>query len=183
MNVRIIFTLIAAISLIACEGENPGPGCNGSLSVEVASIVDASCGDNSGSINLSASGGDGTYSFSLDGGATQGSTTFADISQGKYTLTVTDGEGCTANVEAEVKTGLELGDIRPIITTSCAIQNCHNGDRANLPNFSIDDNIVSNASAIKTRTGNESMPPAGQPDLTTEQIQQIACWVDDGAPE
>ncbi|MEM8889640.1 MAG: SprB repeat-containing protein, partial [Bacteroidota bacterium] len=158
MNVRILLLLTAAISLIACEGDNPGPGCNGSLKVEVASIVDASCGDNSGSINLSASGGDGTYSFSLDGGTAQGSTTFADISQGDYTLTVTDGEGCTANVQAEVKTGLSLSDIKPIITTSCAIQNCHNGDRANLPNFSIDANIISGASGIKTRTSNETMP-------------------------
>jgi hypothetical protein len=28
-----------------------------------------------------------------------------------------------------------------------------------------------------------SMPPAGQPDLEPEEIQAIACWVDDGAPD
>jgi len=174
---------ILALGLLSCEGDDPGPDCDGTLSITVASIVDASCGDNNGSINLSSSGASGAVTYQLNGGAEQGAATFSDIGQGNYTLRVTDENGCNAEVVAEVATGLTLADIKPIITTSCAISNCHNGDRTNIPNFTQDANIIARAGTIKTRTNNLSMPPAGQDDLTASQIQMIACWVDDGAPQ
>ncbi|MEM6803931.1 MAG: hypothetical protein AAF696_21175, partial [Bacteroidota bacterium] len=126
--------------LISCEDEPPTAGCDGSLRLEVASIVNSACGDNTGSINLSSSGGSGDLMYSLDGGTAQGASSFTEVAQGTYTLKVTDSEGCEAEVSASIETGLLLDDIRPIITTNCAVANCHNGDRANLPNYSIDNN-------------------------------------------
>lgn len=180
---QLICILCISFGLFACEEGNPEPECDGSLAITVASIVDASCGDNTGSINVSSSGGNGAVTYSLDGGAAQGSATFADISQGSYMVEVEDANGCKAEVAADVKTGLVLADIQPIITTNCAVSNCHNGDRTNLPNFSTTSVLIANASGIKARTANETMPPAGRDALAASQIQMIACWVDDGAPQ
>lgn len=179
----LLIILCVSFGLIACEGDDPGPSCDGTLAITVASVVDASCGDNTGSINVSSSGANGAVMYSLDGGAAQGSANFTDVSQGSYTVKVTDANGCSAEVTADVETGVVLADIMPIITTNCAVSNCHNGDRTNLPDFSVTATLVANAAAVKTRTGNESMPPAGRDDLTASQIQMIACWVDDGAPQ
>lgn len=180
---QLIWILCISLGLFACEEGTPEPDCDGNLAITVASIVDASCGDNTGSINVSSSGANGAVTYSLDGGTAQGSETFADVAQGTYTVEVEDANGCKAEVSAEVKTGIVLSDIEPIITTSCAVSNCHNGDRTNLPNFSTTSVLIANASGIKSRTANETMPPDGRDDLTASQIQMIACWVDDGAPQ
>ena len=68
--------------------------------------------------------------------------------------------------------------VSSIISTSCAISGCHipGTGRAN---FLDPATVQANAEDIKTRTGNRTMPQTGS--LTDEQIEHIACWVDDGA--
>lgn len=61
-----------------------------------AVIVNVDCkGKSSGSITLSASGGTGTYSYSI-GGPYQGSATFSGLAAGSYTGSVLDGNNCLA---------------------------------------------------------------------------------------
>jgi hypothetical protein len=118
----------------------------------------------------------------LDGGAAQTDNIFAGLEVGDYTALVTDDDGCEASVTVTVTTGVSYTNtIKPIIDTSCAISNCHDGSNAEAPNWTNLATVQANAENIKTRTGNGEMPPDGQPDLTSEQIQDIACWVDDGA--
>ncbi len=72
-------------------------------------------------------------------------------------------------------------DIRPILDTNCQISGCH-GSNAGIPDWSTYETVSANAANIKTKTGNQSMPPASSgKSLTNEQIQMIADWVDDGA--
>jgi len=68
--------------------------------------------------------------------------------------------------------------IQPIINTSCAITGCHvpGTGRANFLNFN---EIQNNAAGIKSRTQSRDMPRIGS--LTQLQIDQIGCWVDEGA--
>ncbi|WP_422007816.1 PKD domain-containing protein [Roseivirga pacifica] len=62
--------------------------------VQSATITDALCnGDSNGSINLSRSGGVGSYSYSWSNGAT--SRNISGLAAGSYTVTITDGAGCT----------------------------------------------------------------------------------------
>ena len=70
--------------------------------------------------------------------------------------------------------------IRPIIDTNCQVSNCH-GSNGNIPTFATYNDVSSNASAIKFRTGNGTMPPNGS--LSDGDIKLIADWVDIGAPE
>jgi len=74
------------------------------------------------------------------------------------------------------------GVIEPIIANSCALPNCHDGSNAALPNWTIFENVQAEAVEIKERTGNRTMPPSSSGIvLSAEQIDDIACWVDNGA--
>ncbi len=72
--------------------------------------------------------------------------------------------------------------IEPIIANNCALPNCHDGSNPALPNWTILENVQANALEIKKRTGNRTMPPSSSGIvLTAKQIDDIACWVDNGA--
>lgn len=66
------------------------------MTLQVLLARDLLCfGDNSGEINVLGGGGNGGYSYSLDGGAFQPSGVFANLPAGTYTVTVQDVNGCT----------------------------------------------------------------------------------------
>jgi gliding motility-associated-like protein len=63
----------------------------------------ATCDGNDGSINVTASGGSGTYTYSIDGGITyQSSNIFGSLSGGNYSITVQDGAGCLRSFPTSV---------------------------------------------------------------------------------
>ena len=70
--------------------------------------------------------------------------------------------------------------IKPIIDTNCAVKGCHVSGPQLLPDFTVFANIQSYSDKIKELTAIRDMPRGGRV-LTTEQILQIACWVDNGA--
>lgn len=67
------------------------------LTLVEVSTADATCGSNTGSFEVSASGGTPTYSYD-DGGTPQASGVFTGVGAGNHTVTVTDGNGCTAQL-------------------------------------------------------------------------------------
>lgn len=73
--------------------------------------------------------------------------------------------------------------VEPIIQTNCAISNCHVSGRQK-PTLETYDQIAANAERIVVRTSNGTMPPpqSGK-SLAQSEINAIACWVGDGAPE
>ena len=79
-----------------------------------------------------------------------------------------------------------IQDVKPIIESKCAIASCHNGslgfDR-DWTNFSVFQEEARNGN-VKNYVINRIMPPPGSAagPLTQEQINTIACWVDNGAP-
>lgn len=65
------------------------------LSLQVLLARNLGCfGDNSGEINVLAGGGNGGYTYSLDGGGFQASGTFNNLPAGTYTITARDVNGC-----------------------------------------------------------------------------------------
>lgn len=86
------------------------------------------------------------------------------------TLTITIPQGTTGTSWAV--------DIKPIMEKNCAITGCHNGvSRSN--DFREFTSAKSHAKSIKSKTQDRSMPFDGA--LTQNEIDLIACWVDDGA--
>jgi len=145
---------------------------------------DSECFSDNGTLTVTAAGNNSPFQYKLGNGAFGTTSEFTGLKNGSYTVTVKDAQGCTITVTASVargQSGLSYqNDIAPIIANNCAISGCHVAG-AQKPNFSLYANVKANASAIKTRTGDRSMPQGRT--LTQEQINTIACWVDDGAPQ
>jgi gliding motility-associated-like protein len=69
-----------------------------------ASVVDVKCGRTNGSISTNATGGSGTYTYSLNGGSFQANKNFSNLAAGNYTIAVKDGNGCIKIINATIKT-------------------------------------------------------------------------------
>jgi len=137
------------------------------------------CGEASGSIEASASGGTGTFMYSLNGSGFSASGSFVNLPQGTYEVVVKDEENCLVTREISIVTTTRLEtDIMPIIQKDCAISGCHNGSRS--PRLTTPQEVIQNATRIKSETQAGSMPRNRT--LSQREIDLIACWVDDGAP-
>ncbi|TAF65699.1 MAG: hypothetical protein EAZ55_08015 [Cytophagales bacterium] len=190
----LVASLLFWVSMIGCSGgggdanptsnnNNNNASCTNSPTVSIASRTSTSCGTNNGAITVSGSGGTGTLSYSINGGTFQSSTTFTGLPSGEHTITVRDANNCTSTVTTTLLSGVSYAtNISTIIQANCAISSCHVAGGTS-PNFSNFSNIQSNASNIKTRISNKSMPPASSGrSLTDAQIQLMNCWISDGAP-
>lgn len=140
--------------------------------------TNADCNSANGSINVIPMGGEDPITFSLNAKNFTSSTTFDHLQQGAYTLVAMDATGCRVSKSVQVTSRASFAnDISPIISTNCAISGCHKG--GGLTDFSIVKNIQTSATAIKAQTSSRSMPIGKT--LTDDQINVIACWVNDGA--
>ena len=67
-----------------------------------ALATNPACSTGTGSITVTASGGTGALSYSIDGTNFQASNVFSDLASGSYTITVKDANGCTTTTGATV---------------------------------------------------------------------------------
>jgi hypothetical protein len=79
-----------------------------------------------------------------------------------------------------------LEDIKPILESKCAIPGCHNGSlgaERDWSNFATFQENAKNGN-VKNHVTNRIMPPSFSPNggLSQDQINAIACWIDDDAP-
>ena len=171
-KVKVIDNLGCLVEKIALVANNNG------LTVSATS-TNSNCTSTNGSIKVSASNGVEPYQYQLDNDPPQASPDFA-VSPGIYVILITDNNGCEFVLSQLVKSNTSFTtNIQPIIANSCAVNGCHDGSNSSLPNFSSLSVVQANASMIKSRTQSGNMPKTGS--LTQNQIDLIACWVDDGA--
>ncbi|MEM8566157.1 MAG: hypothetical protein AAGF85_06820 [Bacteroidota bacterium] len=138
----------------------------------------AGCGFNDGTIEITTSIESG-LSYSLDGIIFQEDDIFNNVEAGVYNVVVTDSE-CRESQEHQVLSGVSFeSDIKAIISANCAVNGCHVSG-TNRVDFSQFSNIQQQAGNIRSRTQSGSMPP-GSRSISQEQMDLIACWVDDGA--
>jgi gliding motility-associated-like protein len=71
------------------------------VTVTVDNTTPATCGSTNGTVTVIGNGGTGTYQYSI-GGPNQSGTTFNNLSAGSYTVTITDGNNCTATVPVTI---------------------------------------------------------------------------------
>ncbi|MBL7851235.1 MAG: SprB repeat-containing protein [Cyclobacteriaceae bacterium] len=155
------------------------------LSASTSMTPDTQCfPPDNGALEVIPAGGVPPYEIKLGNGAFGSATTFNGLEAGAYSVVVKDAANCSVTLNVNVPrgdTGVSYSsDVQSIIASRCAVPGCHVSGTS-VPNFSTYSGVSSRAQNIKLRTSNGSMPPAGSPDLTTQQIQLIACWVDDGA--
>lgn len=99
--------ILLSIFALTCtnDAETPKVDCNTStLSIQlVAKTNPGDCATADGTIEVSASGGGGTYQFKLGTGSYGSSGLFSNLTAGSYTATVKDANGCE-----KVLTGISL---------------------------------------------------------------------------
>lgn len=159
-------------------------GAEGSdLTASATTTPDNQCMADNGSISVSASGGQAPYQYQLDSKGFGTSNSFAAVANGIHVIMVKDANECQTNLSVQVARGVTgisyVSTIKPILDVNCNLSGCH-GTGTGGRDWTNFDNVKSHATNIKTRTGNRSMPPGAT--ISQEQIAQIACWVDDGAP-
>ena len=82
---------------------------NMALTCVIAVTVNVSCnGESDGSLEVTPTGGDGNYQFSLNGGPFQPGASFAGLSAGVNTVTVMDDNGCTSTCMATITQPMPL---------------------------------------------------------------------------
>lgn len=145
--------------------------------------ADDSCLGSNGSVTIDVTAGNPPYAYKLGNGSFSDISTFSGLETGTYSIAVKDFIGCSVSLSVTVPRGLSgvswSNEIMPIMENSCALSGCHNGSsRADLRKF---ENAKFYAKSIKSKTQDRSMPREGT--LTQQQIDMIACWVDDGAPQ
>lgn len=155
------------------------------ITISIDSQTDATCDTDIGEIVASSTGGTGSIQFKLEDGSLQSSGTFSGLAAGTYTVhAVESGSGCETTIDATILSGVSFSvSIQNIITSKCAISGCHNGDNGSNRNWTVFTNVQNSAANIKSRTNAGTMPPSNSSAgaLSQDQIDLIACWVDDGA--
>ena len=175
-------TLIVLL-LVGCEARPPIPECpkQNDLVVSVdLTVTGTQCGVPGASLVAISEGGAGGNRYQLDKSPMQESPEFNAVRPGAHIVTVMDRNYCKVYTGFTIYSGISFqASIKPIIDTKCAQSGCHDGTALN---FLIFDNLKRSASDTKTLTQNRTMPKQGYPPLTDLEIEMIACWVDDGAP-
>lgn len=148
----------------------------------VTTTSDKQCIQGDGVIEVSVEGNGNSFEYRLDDGEFLSNAVFEEVQAGDHILYVKKmPQGCitisTVNVPRAF-TGISwTTDILPIIIKSCATSGCHDGiSRLDWRDYNETKQF---AQAIKQRTQNKSMPM--DKTLPQEDIDKIACWVDDGA--
>lgn len=73
--------------------------------------------------------------------------------------------------------------VKPIINTSCNISGCHNGDLGSERNWTVFNTFQAKRTNVVDRITRPRGTPGHMPavgSLTSDQIQTIVCWVDQG---
>ncbi|MGB3464772.1 MAG: SprB repeat-containing protein [Cyclobacteriaceae bacterium] len=169
-----------------------GNGCSATANFDIsgsdetilatAEVTPSGCDAADGEIVITAAGGSQDFTYSLDNGDFQSDNTFSALSAEEYSITVRDGNGCTAELTVTVGTAISLADnIMPIIEANCAVSGCHKDVRN--PLFNSRSDVIQSAGRIAARTNNSAnpMPPGGQ--LPQSDIDDILCWVENGAQD
>jgi hypothetical protein len=142
---------------------------------------DNDCLEGTGTINIEVMENNGPYQFKLDSFNFTADNFFENLQKGEHFLSVQDKDNCIVTMSVSIPhgtTGISWqNEILPIMQTACALSGCHDGvTRLDWRNY---DNVKQYAAAIKENTQNKSMPFDST--LPQEDIDKIACWVDDGA--
>ena len=145
---------------------------------------DTECFDDNGKVTITVVEGKGPYVFNIDNGTFSEDSIFTGLSHGIHLVRARDVEGCEVDLQLSVPRGKTsvswTTDIKPLFTAYCATTGCHNGiSRTN--DFRKIKSAQKFADDIKRLTQLRKMRFEGS--LTQHQIDMIACWVDDGAPE
>ncbi|MFN4253865.1 MAG: reprolysin-like metallopeptidase [Saprospiraceae bacterium] len=83
-------------------------------------LLTASASADLNSVTVTATGGTGTFEYSIDGAVFQAGNTFSDLANGDYTVTVRDGNGCTATATVSISVAPLSATVSVDVLIACA---------------------------------------------------------------
>ncbi len=87
--------------------------------LEEPTVISVSASANLNTATVSATGGTGNLTFSLDGTNFQSGNTFGNLANGDYTITVRDANGCTATASATISVAALSGNVEITAAIPC----------------------------------------------------------------
>jgi hypothetical protein len=72
---------------------------------------------------------------------------------------------------------LEYNDIKPIVTSKCSYNGCHNGSNNSVPTFLTEQDLKDNIADCKMQLERGAMPPAGSDSITDFDKAKLLCWI------
>jgi len=116
---------ITVIDAEGCELTKTFPIINQTSGLEILSTqaTDETCGNSQGEINVTVNGGALPYTFAWSNGAT--TEDLIGISEGDYSLTITDANGCSVNTSASIIN--QAGDLE-LVWGNAVNEICGNGE-------------------------------------------------------
>lgn len=142
-----------------------------------------------GSITITTSVGGSGFTYSLNNGAFQASSTFSNLAPNTYTVSAKEAGGCIKQASVTVSPtapGTLFAAVKVIINANCTTSGCHSGAiPAGGINFTDDCQIVANAARIKVRAVDNfntinQMPPPPAAGLSLADRTAITNWVNAG---
>jgi hypothetical protein len=147
------------------------------------SVTTNEAGCDSGNGEIEATASQAGYRYTIDGINFQESGKFTNLNAGTYTVIAQNENGCGTSQEVTLASGISFeSTVKNIIDTNCAISNCHATNSSNGIILATLTDVQKHSGQVKTQVINQTMPP-GNRNISQEEINQISCWVDDGALE
>jgi len=185
-RLAILFSGSFASILFSCSKSDgptiPPDPCSGVNITITSTTTNSSPCLNDGGITVTASGST-SLQYSVDGNNFQASNVFSNLAKGTYTVTVRNGENCRQSAQVTINEGSSTAGpqftaVKQLIQANCVSCHAPGGQQPN-PNFTIDCNIVQNATLINTRVVIQgTMPPAGA--LSQTDKDKITTWINGG---
>lgn len=82
----------------------------------------STCSNPNGIVNVSATGGDGNYTFTIDAGSPNATGVFNGLAAGTYTLAVSDGNACSDDITVTV-----IDEPEPVLDATVTDVSCNGG--------------------------------------------------------
>lgn len=158
-----------------------GDPCIGkTVTVSATSTESDQCSP-SGTITVDAGGSTGfTYKLGTSG-TYQADNSFTGVAPGNYTVYAKDGAGCEKQADVSVGTlanGPLFKAVVSLINTRCTT--CHVAGHISGIDFTVQCNIVSRKTQIKTAAVDNETMPQGGPALTANEKKVITDWITAG---
>ena len=169
--------------------------------VSDVAVVNTTCGDDNGGLNVSAAGGVGDYDYSLDGVTFQDAGLFTDLPAGEYTVYVQDDNGCEAQSTATIVTSeapaisevavqqASCGADDGTVTVTATGDNLeYSLDGVTFQTSNVFNGLAADSYTVYVQDVNEcevteenvSITEAGAPTVSNVELTEASCGQDDG---
>jgi subtilisin-like proprotein convertase family protein len=101
------------------------PADNGSINIQLDGLADDNCSASQGYIMIDVTGGSGTYTYDWSHGETAQDAFF--LTEGTYTVTVTDDNGCSAQETYTIDNSTAYTIVDPAVITPASCATCADG--------------------------------------------------------